>query len=145
MRFREWLMRVMSGRYGSDTLNQTLMWVCIGLAAVNVLFRTPVLTVLGYLALLLLVFRMFSRNTAKRAAENRKFLEIVGRVRGSAAWRKLSAFCVLTKNRIRDRKTHVYRTCPHCGATLRLAKYDGASKRISVNCPRCHQSFETRF
>ncbi len=145
MRFRERLMRFMSGRYGSDRLNQTLMWFCIGLAAVNLIFRTPVLTVIGYAALIVLVFRMFSRDTARRAAENRKFLEIWGRVQGSALWRKAKDFCILTKNRIRDRRTHVYRTCPHCQATLRLAKYDGAAKRISVTCPRCHQGFETRF
>ena len=77
MSFRERLMRFMSGRYGSDRLNQTLMWFCIGLAALNLIFRTPVLSVIGYAALIVLVFRMFSRDTARRAAENRKFLDAV--------------------------------------------------------------------
>lgn len=145
MNFRERLMRFMSGRYGPDRLNQTLMIFCIGLAALNLLLRSPVVTVIGYAALVWLVFRMFSRNTAARAAENRKFLELWGRVSGSAAWRKVRDFFMLQKNRFRDRKTHIYVNCPYCKATLRLARYDGASKRISVNCPKCHKVFETRF
>ena len=145
MGFRERLMRFMSGRYGADRLNQTLMYTCFALAALNILLRTPVLTVLGYAALAWLVFRMFSRNVAKRAEENRKFLELWGRVRSSAVWRKVRDFCVLQKNRFRDRKTHIYVNCPYCKSTLRLAKYEGASKRIRVNCPRCHKEFETRF
>ena len=136
MKFRDKLIRFMSGRYGGDQLNQALIWICIAVAVLNLVFHSWVLYILGYALLIWMVFRMLSRNVYKRAEENRKFLRIWGRVKG---------FFVLQRNRLRDYKTHIYRTCPHCHAALRFAKRGGNAKKAEVTCPRCGKQFTIRL
>ena len=46
----------------------------------------------------------------------------------------IKGFFVLRKNKFRDRKTHVYRKCPHCKAQIRLPKVKGEHK---CACPKC--------
>jgi uncharacterized paraquat-inducible protein A len=127
----------MYGRYGTDTLNKVLLWSYVVLVVVYSavsLFITDskisALLLLSYLlisALLifLIFFRQFSRNIQKRRRENEKFC----------------GFFRLRKNKFRDRKTHVYRKCPHCKAVLRLPKAKG---RHNVICPRCKNRFEVK-
>lgn len=126
----------MYGRYGIDTLGKVLLGVYIAVVlvyGVGSLFipsdavRLGTVLHLCYLLLtsLLVVwifFRMFSRNIAKRRRENEKFC----------------GFFKLWRNRIRDRKTHVYRKCPKCGAVLRLPRAKG---KHNVVCPRCRERF----
>lgn len=53
--------------------------------------------------------------------------------------KKMRNFLLLQKNKLRDRRTHVYRECPFCHAVLRLPKRPGAH---SVKCPRCSEHFD---
>ncbi|MBR5515382.1 MAG: hypothetical protein IKU52_04190 [Clostridia bacterium] len=54
---------------------------------------------------------------------------------------KINGFLKLSKNKFRDRKTHVYRQCPCCKANLRLPKAKGIH---TVKCPRCFARFEVK-
>lgn len=63
------------------------------------------------LIIVLICFRMFSRNIVARSAENRKFLPIYNAVTG---WFRL------TFKKIRDRKDYRYIKCPVCKAQLRV-------------------------
>lgn len=54
------------------------------------------------------------------------------------ALKKIGNFFKLHKNKLRDRKTHVYRECPFCHAVLRLPKRSGIHP---VRCPRCREQF----
>ena len=122
----------MYGRYGMDKLYHVLMWTAIILMVVN-LFVGSLLIYLAELALLFwAMFRVFSRNIYKRQRENQVFLRFFGRIGG---WFKLQ------RNRFRDRKTHVFRKCPSCKNQLRLPRVKG---KHTVNCPCCHQRFETK-
>ena len=122
----------MYGRYGSDTLNKVLLVIyVIEVIMITVLSLfvnpTPLWMSLAYFALSLLLifvifFRMFSRNIQKRRRENDKFC----------------GFFKLRRNKFRDRKTHVYKKCPHCKAVLRLPKAKG---KHTVICPRCKNRF----
>ena len=78
------------------------------------------------------VYRMMSRNIYVRRNENEKYKALLGKIR--ATFR-------LTKNRFRDRKTHVYRKCPYCRAVLRLKKIRGKHRAA---CPRCGKSFDVK-
>ena len=129
----------MRGRYGGDTLNTVLLWLYIILvlayyivslllsleAATPRLFLSLVYYLLTIPLIFLIFFRIFSRNVAKRRRENERFC----------------GFFRLRKNKIRDRKTHVYRKCPSCRAVLRLPRAKG---KHSVVCPRCKKRFEVR-
>lgn len=87
------------------------------------------LAALSLLVYFYLIFRLFSKNISARRRENELFLSVL---------RKIKSPFTLFKNRIKDRKTHIYRKCPHCKAVLRLPKKKGKN---SVICPRCRERF----
>ena len=123
----------MYGRYGGDTLNKVLVWiyaVWVILYSILSLFVDSVIFSLvhGIFSTSLAVwifFRMFSKNIPARRRENERFC----------------GFFKLRRNKLRDRKTHVYRKCKACGAVLRLPKAGG---KHFVVCPRCKNRFQVR-
>ena len=127
------LYRFMYGRYGTDTLGNVLFiayFVMIVLQMVLALFIKSsvfhlIWQTLAYTAAILSICRALSRKIEKRRRENQKFC----------------GFFKLCKNKFRDRKTHVYRTCPSCKATLRLPRAKGEH---TVVCPRCKNRFTVR-
>ncbi len=132
-RFKNKLYRFMYGRYGADTLGKVMLFVYVGIVfvhtIVSIFWQNTAFDLSVYLVsvtLAILVFaRMMSRNVTKRRRENEKFC----------------AFFRLRKNKHRDRRTHVYRKCPKCGAVLRLPKSKG---KHTVVCPRCKHRFEVK-
>ena len=127
------LYRFMYGRYGTDTLGNVLFityFVMIVLQMFLALFIKSsvfhlIWQTLAYTAAILSICRALSRKIEKRRQENQKFC----------------GFFKLCKNKFRDRKTHVYRTCPSCKATLRLPRAKGEH---TVVCPRCKNRFSVR-
>ena len=129
-KFKNKLYRFMYGRYGSDTLNKVLIIiyaVVVVVFTILSLFIDSVWFSFAYFVasvtlIYITFFRMFSRNIQKRRRENEKFC----------------GFFKLRRNKFRDRKTHVYKKCPHCKAVLRLPKAKG---KHTVICPRCKNRF----
>ena len=133
--FRERIWQFMQGRNGVDALYNFLIIICFLLIIVNFfLTGIPKLIVsVIYLAVISWAFfRYLSKNLYKRRKENADFLRFI---------KKITAFFRLQRDRIRDRKTHVYRKCPECRAVLRLPKARG---KHSVVCPRCRKRFEVK-
>ncbi len=124
------LMNFMRGRNGIDPLYKAMMAVLIVLLVLNILFPSPVLYLLSLLSGTLAVFRGFSKNLAKRAEENRKYLALRDRIKKTV---------LQLRNRFRDRNTHRYRACPICKTTLRLVKKTGVNH---VKCPVCKNEFD---
>lgn len=123
----------MYGRYGTDTLGNVLLiayfvilvlHTFIGFFWGNVWVDAAIWLITSALAVTV-IWRMFSRKIAKRRQENEKFC----------------GFFRLIRNKIRDRKTHVYRKCPECGAVLRLPRAKG---KHNVVCPRCKKKFKVK-
>ena len=129
----------MYGRYGGDTLNKVLLGVYVAVVLIFSIVSmtlaffpgvpdvvdtvlTLVYMALSILLIVVIFFRIFSRNIQKRRRENDRFC----------------GFFKLIRNRFRDRKTHVYRKCPKCKAVLRLPKAKG---KHTVVCPRCKERF----
>lgn len=125
------LIRFMQGRYGTDTLNNFLLFTAIAIAFVNLFIKTPFLTILSDLILILTLFRMFSRNVWKRRQENMKFMDTTKPVR---SW-----FSIRRKN-LTD-KEHRYYSCPHCHQFVRVPRGRG---KIEITCPRCKTTFERK-
>ena len=69
---REKLQRFMMGRYGNDGLNRFLMIVALVCLVIS-LFGPSFFYMLGLIIMGYAYFRMFSRQTYKRALENQKF------------------------------------------------------------------------
>ena len=127
-----WLRKFMAGRHGGDQLSMALLIFAVLLNFIAGLTDIPFLTSLGYIPLVIGVFRILSRNTAKRSMENYKFTMVMSPV---YKWFKIIG------NRIRDAKTHRYFTCPNCRQSLRVPRSKG---KIVVICPKCKTEFKAK-
>ena len=131
MKFRAWLVRTMAGRYGIDQLNKDLLWVYLVLMVLSLF--VPYLKYVALGMAVWIIFRILSRNVQKRYQENMKYLPFR---------KKIIDWFSLQKRKWTDRKTHRYRCCPHCKATVRLPYKKGVH---TVGCPRCKQDFQVKI
>ena len=125
-------MNFMMGRNGYDQLCVAALVLSMALLVVNLFVHSVILVILEYLLLAWTIFRALSKNISRRQSENQKF---------TAVWERVKRFFKLQKNKLRDRKTHVYRKCPQCKTVLRLPKKKGSH---SVTCPRCKAHFDVK-
>lgn len=135
MNFLERIRRFLYGRYityGIDQLGILLIAACCLLAFVNLFFRLLAVYLIQIGLLVWFLYRLLSRNVAARQRENETIRRLGNRL--SAAWK-------LEKRKYGDRQTHIYKTCPHCGVTLRLPRTPGEH---NVNCPRCRNNFSVK-
>ena len=124
-------------RYGADELYRFLLWVCVIMALLRLISRSVFwgwFWLCGVaLVAILAGFRVFSTNLPARRSENRVYLRIR---------RRLAKALGLLWARLRDRKYYAYRTCPECGAVLRLRRKKGER---TLACPRCGEKFDVHI
>lgn len=132
-KIKNWLYRFMYGRYGHDSLNITIIVVAMLVSIISSLFfkSSTISGVIFYALFLLSFFRMFSRNIAKRQAENRLFRNFT---------RPIRARFNLIKMRLKDKDRRYY-LCPKCKSTVRVPKGRG---KVEITCPKCHTEFTKR-
>jgi len=111
----------MMGRYGTDKLNTAILITGV-IASILKVFTTNdsldlALTVISYGFMIWAIFRSFSRNTYKRYQENRKYLQLL--------------------DRIKDRQNR-YFNCPRCRQVVRVPRGKG---KIAITCPKCKEKF----
>ena len=111
----------MTGRYGTDKLNMTILGAGVVICLLTVFVPwQPVdllLTAVSYGLMFWAIFRCLSRNTYKRYQENRKYLTMV--------------------ERLKDRE-HRYFDCPRCRQPVRVPRGKG---KIAITCPKCKEKF----
>ena len=125
--------RFMYGRNGHDKLCTLQMWIYLALWIASIVTSTLeleiasiVIWIVQLFVLSYWMFRVFSKNVVKRRREVERFY----------------GFFRNKRNRFRDRKTHVYKKCPHCKAMLRLPKRKG---QHTVCCPACRERFSLKI
>ena len=115
------LRNFMEGRYGMDKLNMVILWAGVISSLLSAIIPVPPVNLifwgLSYVLMILSIFRILSRNTYKRYQENRKFLQIM--------------------DRLKDRQ-HRYFDCPKCRQMVRVPRGKG---KIAITCPRCREKF----
>ncbi|MBQ6274581.1 MAG: hypothetical protein IJK63_10225 [Oscillospiraceae bacterium] len=129
---RERLIQFMAGRNGNDALNRFLIAVDVLLMLLSLFVRGRIGSLLYPLFLILLVivyFRMFSRNLYKRQAENAKYWALRNRFLGNFR---------LLKERWTQRKDYRFFSCPSCHAAMRVPRGRG---KIKIVCRKCGTSF----
>ena len=131
-KFKDALRRFMYGRHGSDQLSSALLITGIVLSLISSLAGIMVFYYIGMAAYFYAIFRMFSRNNAKRIAENHKYLSIRQNLKAN-----VSQFFVRLKN---IRKFRYFR-CPECKARLRLPRKVG---EVTVTCGKCRHQFRQK-
>lgn len=121
--------RFMYGRNGSDQLNMALLAAYLVVWVVQIFFGRIrglglALEVLSVVLAAVVLFRCFSRNLAKRRAENARFLKwwypVKNRISGA-------------RQRRQD-KDHKYFTCKNCKTICRVPVGKG---KIEITCPKC--------
>lgn len=115
------LRNFMQGRYGSDKLNTALLVVGLVSCFLSMLTGVGIIsflfTILSYVMMGLVIFRMLSRNTYRRYQENRKYLRLL--------------------ERLKD-KEHRHFDCPRCHQPVRVPRHKG---KIAITCPKCGEKF----
>ncbi|MDO5540993.1 MAG: hypothetical protein Q4F83_13170 [Eubacteriales bacterium] len=131
-KLRDAMQRFFYGRHGMDDLGQFTFIVYMVLFVLNLLTRNAVFYYVELIIVFLFLYRCLSKNLTKRQEENRKYMEFKN---------KFLRFFRIQKRRWTDRKTHVYRTCPHCRTTVRLPKIKGTH---TTTCPKCRKDFDVK-
>ena len=72
---KEKIYRFMQGRYGNDQLNRFLITLAMVLLVLSI-FLGDFLYLIAVAAMVVAYFRMFSKQTYKRAGENQKYLQL---------------------------------------------------------------------
>ena len=118
--------RFFNERNGADALSCFLIALALLLVLLILIFHGRFLTLIALIPIGFAIFRILSRDLEKRAAENEAFVgfftSLAGRIR-------------LTRDRFRDRKTHLYFRCGCCERWIRVERGHG---EVKVTCPGCH-------
>lgn len=131
-KFRAAVSRFMSGRYGSDQLNLTMVIGTLIVTTIGSLSGVYFLTLAADALLLLAIFRMFSKDRYRRAHENQVYLEKTQKVRRAATeW----------VNRVKNSRKYHYYTCPKCKQRLRVPRGVG---NITITCKQCGTKFDKK-
>ena len=133
------LARFMYGRNGVDQLNRALFWAYLilwlaGSIASGVLqshLLNTVFNALTWILMVLIFFRMLSKNLYKRRAENQKWVNW---------WWGVKSRNAGAKARHAD-KEHKYFTCKTCKTICRVPVGKG---KIIITCPKCGAQIEAR-
>lgn len=120
-KLKDWLRRFMIGRYGTDKLNNLLLWIATADILLSLFLPhglpTLLAVLLAYALMGIVIFRSLSRNTYQRHKENRWYLNLL--------------------ERLKDRE-HRYFSCPQCKQSVRVPKGKG---KIAITCPKCREKF----
>ncbi len=124
--------RFMYGRNGMDQLNRVLFWAFLGIWIAQMLFMAVlhshllgvVCDVVLWALMIVIFFRMFSKNLSKRREENGRLVNWLWRTKSRRAG---------AKERHAD-KDHKYFTCKQCKAICRVPVGKG---KIVITCPKC--------
>lgn len=120
-----WLRKIMIGRYGVDQLSMALMGASILFSILSIFIKSPIITILYMITLILAFYRVFSKNISKRYQENNKFLRI---------WNIIKNKINYVPQRIKSLKDYRYFKCSNCKQTLRVPRGKG---KLSITCPKC--------
>ncbi|MBQ3970434.1 MAG: hypothetical protein II685_08150 [Clostridia bacterium] len=126
-------MKLMDGKYGLDKLNRDLFFLWFIIGFLNNFFRSRAVSLVSLLLPMAAVLRMFSTSVYKRSNENRKYLELKG---------KLMEFFKILYLRIKERKTHKYYKCKNCSAYFRVKRKPGEH---FVDCPKCGKEIKVKI
>ena len=125
--------RFMMGRYGGDQLNMALLILSIVISVVCVFLPYGWIgNIVCTLLIVLVFFRMLSRNTARRFKENYVFLKFWNPVKNWFQWLWLS---------IKYGKKNRYFLCPKCGHIACVPRKIG---RVTITCKGCKHRYDKK-
>lgn len=130
--------RWMQGRYGMDQFSRFLSILLLILIVLNLFVRSGILGILGWAVIIYMYFRIFSKNIAKRYAENQKYMALENKVRNFFSG--ITDPVKRKKNMEQRKNYHIYK-CPQCKQKIRIPRGKGM---IMVKCPKCAYEFKKK-
>lgn len=143
--FRRKIEEFLNGRHGSDQLSFTL-----SIAGLVLVFCSPAFTnqdirmflsLAGFALIVWSVFRVLSRDDAKRTKENEAFLSFFKMKKNPARSEKARQRELEKekKRKLKEKlKTHEMFYCPKCKAACFVPKGKG---KVRITCPKCGEKF----
>ena len=131
-KLRAGLKRLIAGRHGADEFSLALLIAGIVISMLGSILRIGILSLLSTALYVYSIFRMFSRNHAKRYAENQKYLSV---------WRQSTSGIRQFFVRLKNARKYKYFKCPECHSRLRLPRKVG---EVTVTCGKCHHAFKQK-
>lgn len=128
--FKTKLLHFMSGRYGTDQLNQFLFGFSLVCLIIS-LFGFSIFSKIALALIIIYAYRMLSKNYNQRYQENQIYLKNSEKIR----WR----YNELKKN-FAYKKTHKIFKCSKCGKKLSVPRGKG---KIEISCP-CGNKFQKK-
>ena len=128
---KEKLIRFMIGRYGMDQFSRFLMWTTLVIMVIGT-FTHPIVYCVGFVGMIYMYFRIFSKNWTKRSAENQWYLRKSYAIR---TWFNKK------KKLWKLKKTHKIFKCPTCKQKIKVPKGKG---KIEIRCTKCDTKFIKR-
>lgn len=128
------------GRHGSDQLSFTLSLIGLILVFCSPAFTNQdvrlLFSAVGMALIIFAVFRVFSKNEARRIRENDVFMSFFRRDSAKSERRKAEKE---KKRKMKEKlKTHELFYCPKCKAACFVPKGKG---KIRITCPKCGEKF----
>ena len=136
---REKFMRFMMGRYGMDQLSNCMLWTGMIVVILNMFFNSPILSLIGTALLIYSYVRIFSRDYAKRSAQNRRFLDKTAVIRYKFG--ELGSKFKTGRSNSSATSTHTIFMCRKCHQKIRVPRGKG---KIEITCPKCQYRFIKR-
>ena len=139
-------MKFLQGIYGIDLLSLVLLLIA---SLFNISRYT---SIIGLALVIVSLLRIFSRNIAKRQAENNSLITFLNKPLAKLGARipynsqpidftSLSYSFKIIKAKLNEMKNYKITKCPQCGQKLRLPRKKG---KIVVTCKRCLHKFDFR-
>ena len=124
--------RFMSGRYGTDQLNNAMLWTALIMTLIGSIAKVGILSLMADALLIVMFIRMFSKDRYKRQHENQVFLQRTYKItKAMTEW----------ANRMKNSKKYRYFTCPKCKKRLRVPRGVG---NITITCKGCGNKFDKK-
>lgn len=115
----------MQGRYGIDKLYIFMFYLYFIILIINLFLNSIILNCLEIVLIIIMFYRLFSKNIYKRKKEENKYIEIKNKILG-----------FFKKTMIKKDKNHIYKRCNNCHTLIRLPLPEKIGIK-HVICPKC--------
>ena len=99
---------------------------------INIFMRNKIITIIELLLIIIIIYRVLSKNIKHRRKENEIYLKFKNKIISKYNY---------NKKKYKDRNTHMYKKCPNCKQKIRLPLKKG---KHTVKCPNCSYKFEVK-
>lgn len=120
------------GRYGLDQLGRFMQILAIVFLVIKLMTKNGVFDYLALALMIYVIYRVMSKDFAKRSAENANYLNLKNTIFKKVSWTYLTIF---------GKDGYKFFACKNCGQELKVPKKKG---KIKISCPSCKEEIVTR-